>query len=131
MRYSLGGYAFNTTLYNKVENISLAGLSSNQDKRALYDRWQKPGDMAQFKGIRETTPTPMSSRFVQKNDYFTIESVRIGWELPSKWMSAIKFQGITLSAYMNDIARWSTIKDERGTSYPFSRSVSFAVGINF
>lgn len=131
MRYSLGGDAFNTTLYNKVENISLAGLSSNQDKRALYDRWQKPGDIAQFKGIRETTPTPMSSRFVQKNDYLTIESVRIGWELPSKWMSAINFQGITLSAYMNDIARWSTIKDERGTSYPFARSVSFAVGINF
>jgi len=131
MRYSLGGYAFNSTIYSKVENISKSGLSSNQDKRALYDRWQKPGDIAQFKGIRETTVTPMSSRFVQKNDYFTIESVRIGWELPTKWTDQIGFQGINFSAYMNDIARWSTIKDERGTSYPFSRSVSFAVGINF
>lgn len=131
MRYSLGGDEFNSTLYDKVESISLADLSYNQDKRALYDRWQKPGDIAQFKGIRETSVTPMSSRFVQKNNYFTIESVRIGWELPSKWMDSIGFQGINLSAYMNDIARWSTIKDERGTTYPFSRSVSFAVGINF
>ena len=130
-RYSLGGKAFNSTLYNKVESISRTDLSSNQDKRALYDRWQKPGDIAQFKGIRETSSTPMSSRFVQDNDYFTIESVHVGWELPTRWMETIGFQGISLSAYMNDIARWSKIKDERGTSYPFSRSVSFAVGINF
>ncbi|WP_303742783.1 hypothetical protein [uncultured Duncaniella sp.] len=130
-RYSLGGKAFNSTLYNKVESISRTDLSSNQDKRALYDHWQKPGDIAQFKGIRETSSTPMSSRFVQDNDYFTIESVHVGWELPTRWMETIGFQGISLSAYMNDIARWSKIKDERGTSYPFSRSVSFAVGINF
>ncbi len=130
-RYSLGGHMFNSTLYNKVENISTTALQSNQDKRALYDRWQKPGDIAQFRGIRETDVTPMSSRFVQKNDYFTIESVRLGWELPTRWMDTIGFQGISLSAYMNEIARWSTIKDERGTSYPFARSVSLAVGINF
>jgi len=132
MRYSLGSKAFNSTLYQKVENISASGLIYNQDKRALYDRWQKPGDIAQFKGIREySTSNPMSSRFVQKNDYLTIESVRIGYELPYEWMNRLGFQGATLSAYMNDIARWSTIKDERGTSYPFARSVTFAVGINF
>lgn len=132
MRYSLGSKAFNTTLYQKVENISASGLIYNQDKRALYDRWQKPGDIAQFKGIREyTASNPMSSRFVQKNDYLTIESVRVAYELPYRWMNSIGFQGATVSAYMNDIARWSTIKDERGTSYPFARSVTFAVGINF
>ena len=36
-RYSLGGHMFNSTLYNKVENISTTALQSNQDKRALYD----------------------------------------------------------------------------------------------
>ncbi len=73
----------------------------------------------------------MSDRFVQKNNYLTIESVRIGWEIPYRWMNRIGFQGATISAYMNDIARWSTMKDERGTSYPFARSVTFAVGVNF
>lgn len=132
MRYSLGSKSFNSTLYQKVENISAAGLTNNQDRRALYDRWQKPGDIAQFKGIREyTASNPMTDRFVQKNNYLTIESVRVGYELPYQWMNRIGFQGATISAYMNDIARWSTIKNERGTSYPFARSVTFAVGINF
>ena len=73
----------------------------------------------------------MSSRFVQNNDYLTIESVRIGYELPYKWMKVIGAQGMSINAYMNDIARWSTIKEERGTSYPFARSVTVALGLNF
>lgn len=132
MRYSLGAKAFNSTLYQKVENISSTGLAYNQDRRALYNRWQKPGDIAQFKGIREyNSSNPMSSRFVQNNDYLTIESVRIGYELPYSWIRKLGVQGLTLNAYMNDIARWSTIEDERGTSYPFARSMSIAIGINF
>ena len=36
---------------------------------------------------------------------------------------------LRLNAYMNDIFRLSTIKMERGTSYPFARSVSFAISL--
>ena len=131
MRYSFGAEAFNSTVYQKVENISYSGISYNQDKRALYDRWKNPGDMAKFKGISLSETTPMSSRFVQDNDYLTLESVRLSYEFPEKWMWRIGFSGMTLSAYMNDIARWSTMKEERGISYPFARSVSFALSFNF
>lgn len=44
--YRYGGQAFLSTLFNKVENISDVQVKYNQDKRALYDRWQKPGDIA-------------------------------------------------------------------------------------
>ena len=131
IRYSLGGQKFNNTLYEKVENISVTGLSQNQDKRALYDRWQKPGDKAKFKGISQTDVTPMSSRFVQDNNYIAIESVRLAYEFPQRWMERIRFSGLTVSAYMNDICRFSTIKDERGISYPFARSVSMSISVNF
>ena len=40
---------FNEALFNKVENISTEGLNKNQDKRALYERWQKAGDIVRFK----------------------------------------------------------------------------------
>ena len=131
VRYSMGAKSFNSTLYNKVENISSDGLKQNQDKRALYDRWQKPGDKAKFKGISLTNVTPMSSRFVQKNNYLVLESVRLSYELPYQWIRKAKLSGLSLSAYMNDICRISTIKDERGIDYPFSRSVSFSVSANF
>ena len=131
MRYSLGGDTFLSTLYDKVENISSSALAKNQDRRALYDRWQKPGDIAKFKGISRTESTPMSSRFVSVNNYLTIESIRVSYELPYTLMKKMGLQGMTFSAYMNDIARWATVKEERGTSYPFSRSVSMALSLNF
>ena len=131
MRYSLGGNTFLSTLYDKVENISSSALAKNQDRRALYDRWQKPGDIAKFKGISRTESTPMSSRFVSVNNYLTIESIRVSYELPYTLMKKMGLQGMTFSAYMNDIARWATVKEERGTSYPFSRSISMALSLNF
>lgn len=131
IRYSYGADAFNSTLYEKVENISASDLNRNQDKRALYDRWQKPGDKAKYKGISLTDKTPISSRFVQKNNYITLESIRLGYEFDYKLMQKLKLSGMTLSAYMNEIYRFSTIKDERGIDYPFARSFSFALSINF
>lgn len=131
LRYSWGADQFNSTLYNKVENISEEGLKVNQDRRALYDRWQKPGDVAQFKGISLTEYTPMSSRFVQKNNYITLESVRLSYEFEGDWMERANISGFIVSAYMNDICRFATIEDERGISYPFARSVSLALTVNF
>lgn len=131
LRYSFGADAFNQTLYDKVENISSSNLIQNQDKRALYDRWQNAGDKAKFKGISLTESTPISSRFVQKKNYLTFESIRVAYEFNREWMQKIRFSGMTVSAYMSDICRFSTMKDERGIDYPFARSVSFALSINF
>ena len=130
-RYSFGADAFNRTVYSKVENISKESLKQNQDKRALYDRWKEPGNGAKYKGISLTENTPISSRFVQKNNYLTLESVRVAYEFSPEWMQKIHFSGMTVSAYMNDICRFSTIEDERGIDYPFARSFSFALSINF
>ncbi len=130
-RYSFGADAFNRTVYSKVENISKESLKQNQDKRALYDRWKEPGNGAKYKGISLTENTPISSRFVQKNNYLILESVRVAYEFSPEWMQKIHFSGMTVSAYMNDICRFSTIEDERGIDYPFARSFSFALSINF
>lgn len=130
-RYSFGADAFNRTVYSKVENISKESLKQNQDKRALYDRWKEPRNGAKYKGISLTESTPISSRFVQKNNYLALESVRVAYEFSPEWMQKIHFSGMTVSAYMNDICRFSTIEDERGIDYPFARSFSFALSINF
>ena len=124
--YKLGGKAFNTDLYNKVENISGASLAYNQDKRALYDRWQKPGDRAQFKNIANSANTPISSRFVQKNNSLTLQSLNVGYDF-YKFADRLGLESLRLSAYMNDVFWLTTMKRERGTAYPFARSVTFAL----
>ncbi len=50
LRYNLGSFAFNSALFNKVENISASNIAYNQDKRALYSRWQNAGDVSQVQG---------------------------------------------------------------------------------
>lgn len=128
-RYRIGADSFNTSVFNKVENLSMSSLNYNQDKRALYDRWQKPGDYAQFKNIAASENTPMSSRFVQTEDILSLESLQIGYEFEPQLARNLGVSGLRLSAYMNDIFRISNIKQERGTSYPFARSFSFALSV--
>ena len=130
-RYQLGGQIFNTDLYNKVENIDLADINYNQDRRALYDRWSVPGQEAQFKGISLTQRTNKSSRFVMDENTFAGESFNVGYEFTQPWIKKAGLSSLTLQAYMNDIFRVSSVKAERGIDYPFARSVSFSVSAVF
>lgn len=130
--YRAGASTQLTTLFNKVENISSSQLKYNQDKRALYDRWQKPGDIAKFKRIDDTSSTQMSSRFIEKENTFQCTSINVGYRTANaEWLKYIGASAFSCTAYMNDIFRISSIKEERGTSYPFERSVSFSIGLNF
>lgn len=131
LRYSFGGDVFNEALYNKVENISSESLKSNQDKRALTDRWKDPGDVARFKRISLTDYSPMSSRFVMKNNYVSLESVRVGYEFKAEKIKQIGLSSLSIHAYMNDIARFSSVKSERGIDYPFARTLSFSLSAGF
>lgn len=130
-RYRVGGQAFMSALYNKVENLSRDGEFYNQDRRALYDRWQKPGDQAKFKAIDHYDSTPMSSRFVRDNNLLRCESVSFGYETDAAWLKKFGASSMTLRAYMNDLFNISSIKEERGIDYPFARSVSFSLGLRF
>ena len=130
-RYRAGGQIFMQTLYDKVENISREGLRNNQDKRALYDRWQKPGDRAKFKAISLTDTTPISSRFIEDENTFSCESCTVGYETTANWLNKIGAASFNVRASMSDIFRISTVKNERGLDYPFQRSVNFSLGVRF
>lgn len=130
-RYRLGGEVMASALYSKVENISAEQVYLNQDKRALRDRWKQPGDKAKFKSIESSTTTPMSSRFVVTENTFSGESISVGYESSALWVHRIGAEGITFRAYMNDIFRLSSFKEERGIDYPFARTVSFSLSLRF
>ena len=130
-RYQMGADVFNEALYNKVENISRSDLNKNQDKRALYERWQEVGDIVHFKDIASAASTPMSSRFVVTENTFSGESISIGYDMDAAWLRVAGIQGMNFRVYMNDIFRISSFKEERGLDYPFARSVSFSLGVRF
>ena len=125
--YTYGGQQYNQTLQSKVEN---ANIEKNVDKRVFTDRWKNEGDVCQFKSLQDyrelTNPT---TRFVQDDNTLTFQSLSLGYELPSRIVRKMYLNRVRLSFNMNDIFRLSTIKQERGLSYPFSRGYSFSVNI--
>ena len=131
LRYRVGGDVFNNALYSKVENILSSNLIFNQDKRALYERWQKPGDVSQFKAISLTSSTSMSSRFIQEDTHFVGESITAGWRVSNGWVRKLKMQSLGINLYVNDIFRIESVKSERGIDYPFSRSASISLNASF
>ncbi|MGY0426526.1 MAG: hypothetical protein ACWIPI_06815, partial [Polaribacter sp.] len=132
LRYRFGANVLNTAVFNKVENIAYDKVIDNQDTRALTDRWANPGEVTSFKAINQFNSTPLSSRFIQKENVITGESINVGYEFKNQqWMQKLHLSRVRLQAYMNDIFRISTIKTERGISYPFSRAISFSLNAYF
>lgn len=131
-RYRYGGQIFLSTLFNKIEGLSGDDLQYNQDKRALYDRWQKPGDVAKFRRINDVAKTKMSSRFVADDNTLECKSISLGYEsTQATWLKPMGISSFSFRVYMNDIFRLSTVKEERGLDYPFQRAVSASLSIRF
>ncbi|MDR0414063.1 MAG: SusC/RagA family TonB-linked outer membrane protein [Prevotellaceae bacterium] len=132
LRYRLGAYSYNSAVFNKVENISSGNIVYNQDKRALYNRWKQPGDVAEFKKIGLQEVTPVSSRFIQKDSYLRGESVKLMWNFTgSRWLSALLLQDLSVSLSMNDFFNLNTIMIERGIDYPFQRALVMNLSARF
>lgn len=133
--YSFGGEMNNETLRDRIENTSMNNsvnrVAYNMDRRALYDRWSEPGQSAKYRGINVSGKTYASSRFVQKNNYLRMNSIRIMYNLnsPDKRLLGMSMLRIALSA--NDLFYASTIRQERGLSYPYARTFTLSLQANF
>ena len=128
LNYSFGADKYNYTLHQKIENVS---YMQNNDRRALTERWQQPGDVARYKAITDNSATRATSRFVQRESRLSMTSLRLSYTVPAeklrdKWLSMLRF---ALTA--NELFYMSTIRQERGLSYPFARSMTFSAQVNF
>ncbi len=132
MLYSCGGYIYNSTRAQRIEQIN---PMYNSDRRAYTERWKKPGDVVNYLTIipnaNGTINNYHTSRFVEKENYLSLSYISLGYEVAGKILNKIKCKRLNLSISMNDIARFSTIKQERGINYPFARGFSFTISPTF
>ena len=126
--YKIGGYTYNQTLVDKVENVN---PTNNVDYRVLYDRWHQAGDLAKFKSISDKSTTQPTSRFVEKENVFECKSINLSYTFQKQMLTRIGLERLKLTLYANDIFRCSTVKQERGTSYPFARNYTFGIQATF
>ena len=129
--YEWGGQEYNQTLVNNVENADL--VNKNVDLRVLTDRWKKPGDIAQFKDIKDRGMTTLpTSRFVQDKALVRLNSLNISYDFNRDWIKKhLRMNLLRLEASTSDLINWSSIKQERGLSYPRSWKVEFSLKAQF
>ncbi len=120
--YTFGADYYNSTLQNKVENID---AEYNVDRRVFTDRWKQPGDHTRFLGIGTSTSTTMySERFVEKRNELYISSIQVMYDFTPKAITRLGLRKLAVGFGLSDIAHISTVKFERGTSYPYCRGIN-------
>lgn len=123
----LGANKYNSTLVGKVEN---ADPKYNVDRRVYSQRWTQIGDYRPYKGLHVQESGGQSSRFVQKERTFQGSSIYFDYTFNRKWLKKnFGFSNMSLTYNTNDIFYFSTVRQERGTSYPFSRRHSMSLSI--
>jgi len=85
-----------------------------------------------MKDIRDRNITTGStSRFIQKDNTLQFSSVTLSYDFKPELLRKAHITMCKLSLSANDIFYLSTIRRERGLSYPYSRSFSFSLNIGF
>lgn len=139
--YQYGAQLYNSSLVDKVEN---ADLNNNVDRRIYEGRWRKPGDVKPYKKLstrmikvgddweKQQILTQPTSRFVQDRNELSISSISVGYDFfRHDFIKKLGMERLRFNFYMNDVATLSSIKIERGTSYPFARSFNFTLTATF
>ncbi|UYQ95799.1 SusC/RagA family TonB-linked outer membrane protein [Chitinophaga horti] len=124
-RFQTGGQIYNQTLVDKVEN---ADIRRNVDKRVSTDRWRNPGDVSFFKNIANTVYTQVSTRFVEDDNKLTLGVVNLTYDLDRlRAVKAAGFSRLRVGFNTAEVFTSSTVRVERGISYPFARSYNFTL----
>jgi outer membrane receptor protein involved in Fe transport len=142
MSYAIQQKRLNEALFNKVENISMNEIGNNQDRRALYNRWQNPGDIAEFRSINlvsleanaANNVPRMSSRYIQTENFFAGESLMVAYDFSGNWMKKATVQSLKLSLNVSGSSgffRLSNVLLERGTSYPEATTFVLKIDATF
>lgn len=126
--YSFGGVVYNQTLVTRVEG---ANPKNNADERVFNDRWKKPGDYAKYRNIADYSVPQQTSRFVQVNNYLTLQSLSVAYEFTPWQIRKLGLTRMRLELLTNDLFYLSSIKRERGLDYPYARSVEMSVRFSF
>ncbi len=114
LSYRLGGYGYDNTYAQLMHSDQVGKHNWHTD---IYNAWTPM--MATENQEISTTVVPRlsngsdlyanagSSRFLTKNNYLSLNNIRIGYSFPKKWMEKIKFQSLNIYVSGDNLALWS------------------------
>lgn len=127
--YHWDGKYYNTTLRNRVEVGALTIQTKNVDERVLEERWLNPGDVKFFKKLGNLD-TRATSRYVFNDRLLTLQSASIQYRWNSEWLHRqTKLESVVFGINSSDLFYWWSVRNERGTNYPYARNIQGTVTI--
>ncbi|OKZ16887.1 MAG: SusC/RagA family protein [Butyricimonas synergistica] len=126
--YSFGGTIYNQTLVSRVEG---SDPLKNADKRVFSSRWKEAGDQAKYKDIADSSMPEVTSRFIRDEYYLNMRSLSLSYDFTSDFCKKIYLSRLRVQFMTNDLFRISTVKQERGLTYPFARTFEFSLSAAF
>lgn len=131
--YHFGGKLFNSTLRDRVE-VSKATIGrQNVDERVLSSRWMQPGDVTFFRNFDDAIATShATSRYVFDDRVLELQSMSLQYRWNNDWLHThTGLESLVFAINASDLFYWSSVKYERGTSYPYARNVQGSVTLTF
>ena len=128
--YEFGGERYNDTYPTHIESVDL--WRHNADKRVYSERWMHIGDRTPLKNIADRSAVSRpTSRFVQKYNTLDFNSLSVSWSFEGNWIKKLKINTLKLQFNTTGLAHFSTVKQERGTSYPYARVYDLTLNVSF
>jgi len=96
MLYSFGGYAYDAAYARLMSNDLVGGNNWHSD---MMNRWQNAGDITDVPRIsnnRDLNVGSSSTRFLTKANYLTLNNIRLGYNVPSSFLSTLGVAGVTV-----------------------------------
>jgi len=94
--YSLGGYGYDFQYSTLMTNGKVGNDSKHVDMR---DRWMEPGDITDVPRLYSNENVQVvstSTRFLQKSDYLSLNNIRLGYNVPSRFLTKFGLSGLNL-----------------------------------
>ncbi|WP_026708561.1 SusC/RagA family TonB-linked outer membrane protein [Flavobacterium frigidarium] len=92
--YSLGGYSYDGA-YAQLMHSDLIG--SNNWSEDIRNRWQQPGDITNVPRLsnnEDISGNGVSSRFITKADYLSLNNVRVGFSMPDDFLKSLNMYSL-------------------------------------
>ncbi|NMH26710.1 SusC/RagA family TonB-linked outer membrane protein [Flavobacterium silvaticum] len=112
--YSIGGYVYDNGYSTLMSNSNLIG--SDNWSTDIRNAWQQPGDITNVPrlssgyAVNDTQVNGTSTRFLTKADYLSINNVRLGYTLPSRFIDRMDIKYLNLYVSGDNLAMWSARK---------------------
>jgi TonB-linked SusC/RagA family outer membrane protein len=135
--YSMGGYAYDSAYAGLMGNGALGQNNWHTDVR---DRWQQPGDITgvpRLSAAFDANVNARSTRFLTKADYFGLNNVQLGYNLPGKFADKLNLSKLNIFVSGDNLLFFShrdgfnTSTSESGSSdtYRYSPLSTFSLGL--